>query len=365
MAVSVIQADVFPSNYYKNYDKNYQNYTNNQNNQNYQNNQNNEESHGNYGIYGSIPDPRPSSFGPFGGGDETDPARFMVCVSPGLWLSFGWADPEKSKEILITVGTPPHNINSPRVTINILKLNEVTYLPLEEEEEDENGMKKGKYGKNGKKVKRGFTAPLSNFFLGKSKKKENNDKMERILKNQGGSTSVISGGVSTGKKNVQVGDNEGVRIETVVERRVSINMKRRDSEHEREKGEQNEREKEIEKEREKAANREGEKEEEKKKEAESEVGDDEKYAYDDNDSDSEKNDESDNESVKERDNERDNEKREGRDMREKGQSKGIYIAVQQLGSGRVVRIVRDLKDFDQMNVLSTNASNSKRVSTYV
>ena len=34
------------------------------------------------------------------------------------------------EQILITAGTPPHNDQSPRVTINVLKLNEVTHLRI-------------------------------------------------------------------------------------------------------------------------------------------------------------------------------------------------------------------------------------------
>ena len=34
------------------------------------------------------------------------------------------------EQILITAGTPPHNDQSPRVTINVLKLNEITHLQI-------------------------------------------------------------------------------------------------------------------------------------------------------------------------------------------------------------------------------------------
>ena len=39
------------------------------------------------------------------------------------------------KQILITVGTPPHNDQSPRVTVNVLKLNEITHLQINNIEE--------------------------------------------------------------------------------------------------------------------------------------------------------------------------------------------------------------------------------------
>ena len=61
-----------------------------------------------------------------------DEGKFSVCVAPGIWQPFGWADPESAPIITVTIGTPPHGPVQICTTLGLLRLNEVVKLMTSE-----------------------------------------------------------------------------------------------------------------------------------------------------------------------------------------------------------------------------------------
>ena len=61
---------------------------------------------------------------------EQQEAQFNVCVAPGMWAPFGWADPDANAKVIVTIGTPPHGPNKVSKSIALLKLNEISVLDL-------------------------------------------------------------------------------------------------------------------------------------------------------------------------------------------------------------------------------------------
>jgi hypothetical protein len=60
---------------------------------------------------------------------ETE-AKYTVCVAPGVWIPFGWADPDAPQIISVTVGTPPFTSDKKMCNINILKMNEILRMDI-------------------------------------------------------------------------------------------------------------------------------------------------------------------------------------------------------------------------------------------
>ena len=221
---------------------------------------------------------------------------------------------------MITVGTPPHHENSPKATINILKLNEVTRLAIDEE----NTPKKGKK-----------SSSITGYLLGtksrrdkQEKNEKNRDKREKMRNDR--FDDVLSYREVTEKERER---EEGVRIERR-ERENSGDFNSADINDGGEDGEENDGE----------GGGKG-----------SEGGG---TGYERNSrKGSLKGIEKDGEKYGEKDREKDRQ----REIENTAPSTCIYIAVQQLGSGRVVRIVNDIADFDQTNTLSESYAKAKKV----
>ena len=61
---------------------------------------------------------------------EQQEALFNVCVAPGMWAPYGWADPDANAKVIVTIGTPPHGPNKVSKSIALLKLNEISVMDL-------------------------------------------------------------------------------------------------------------------------------------------------------------------------------------------------------------------------------------------
>ena len=68
--------------------------------------------------------------GIFSSSDAETEAKYTVCVAPGSWIPFGWADPDAPQVISVIVGTPPFTSDKKICNINILKMNEILRMDI-------------------------------------------------------------------------------------------------------------------------------------------------------------------------------------------------------------------------------------------
>lgn len=61
---------------------------------------------------------------------DVDPALYEICISPGQWIPFGWADPDASTDVMIAVGTSLSGSKKRIATIDLMqKTGELLRLP--------------------------------------------------------------------------------------------------------------------------------------------------------------------------------------------------------------------------------------------
>jgi hypothetical protein len=65
---------------------------------------------------------------------KSEASKYMVCVGPGSWSPIGWADPETGDQLIVTAGTPPHGASPIRMSIGLLKLNEIYEFEIEDDD---------------------------------------------------------------------------------------------------------------------------------------------------------------------------------------------------------------------------------------
>ena len=228
---------------------------------------------------------------------ELQAAKYTMCVGPGAWQPYGWADPLGDMSVTITVGTPPFGPDPKRVTVGLLKLNEITRLVImdEEDEEEEGEREEGEGEQNGEKRKdreeRGYERGYregegegsGTIGLGKVTRTVVHRMSSSSSPSLLPSTSAKEGGTSaSGSGRVNHEDNDPSKPP------------------------------------------------------------------------SQKTDEND-------ENDEDDEEEEARRRKQHKHSKlEIFIAVQALGSGKIIRIVRHMRDFDSLELMAENQEEGKQ-----